>query len=267
MQLSSKTESADLETHLENIENLGYTIIENVIDKQECKKIASKLDKFNEEQIKEFGEARLKELHEWGTIRALIEKDDYFQQTILNEKVFEIIKNILGDSAILHLHNGIVLSPNIDHQQSQFHRDIEKDFFTEKPLSLNAFWAIDDFNEESGGTWIVPHTHKFKKWPQKKYLDKNAIQVHTSAGSVLVFDSRIMHRSGSNKSSNFRRALNHQYTKPFMKQQIDLTRLLENRYDPDSKISQVLGFWSRPPKSVKEFRCDPSKRSYRAGQG
>jgi len=36
----------------------------------------------------------------------------------------------------------------------------------------------------------------------------------------------------------------------------------------NSKLAQTLGFWSIPPKSVKEFRTtDPNKRSYRQGQG
>lgn len=253
--------------YLENIEINGYTIVENVITKSECQVISSKLDNLNQEQIKEFGEKRLKELGEWGTIRALIEKDDYFKNIILNETIFQIISKIIGDTAILHLHNGIVTEPTTKHWGNKFHRDFDKSFYSDEPLSINAFWAIDDFNEKSGGTWIVPFSHKLKKWPIDEFLNKNAVQTIIKKGSVLIFDSRLIHRGGDNYSEDYRRAINHQYTRPFIKQQIDFPSIMQNRFDLESKISQVLGFWSIPPKSVKQFRSDPDKRSYRSGQG
>jgi ectoine hydroxylase-related dioxygenase (phytanoyl-CoA dioxygenase family) len=265
--VTSSLDEKSLNTHLENIEIKGYTIVENVIPKSECILISSKLDKLNQEQIKEYGEERLKVLKEWGTIRALIEKDDYFVKTILNQTIFKIISKIIGDTAILHLHNGIVTESSIKHWGNKFHRDFDKPFYSDKPLSINAFWAIDDFNEKSGGTWVVPFSHKVKDWPSDEYMNKNATQTIASAGSVLIFDSRLIHRGGDNTSGNYRRAINHQYTKPFIKQQIDFPGIMQNRFDLESKISQVLGFWSIPPKTVEQFRSDPDKRTYRSGQG
>jgi len=259
--------SEELANHLENIDLLGYTIMEDVISKEECTKIKSMLVRLNAEQINEFGEERLKLLNELGSVRVLIEKDDYFAKTILNEKVYAVVSSILGDTCILNLQNSIIVDPNLTHQQSAFHRDFDKNFWTDKPLSINAFWAIDDFSENTGGTWVVPCSHKLNKWPGEKYLEKNAIQVNAQSGSVLVFDSRLIHRGGINLGDQLRCGINHQYTKPFIKQQIDLPSLLQNRYHPDSKLSQVLGFWSVPAKSVQQFRCDPDKRSYRKGQG
>jgi len=266
-EISPILDEKSLNHHLENIDINGYTIVENVITKSECQVISSKLDKLNQEQIKEFGERRLKELGEWGTIRALIEKDDYFKNIILNETIFQIISQIIGDTAILHLHNGIVTEPTTKHWGNKFHKDFDKSFYSDEPLSINAFWVIDDFNEKSGGTWVVPFSHKLKNWPSDEYLNKNAIQTIAKAGSVMIFDSRLIHRGGDNNSGNFRRAINHQYTRPFIKQQIDFPSIMQNRFDLESKISQVLGFWSIAPKSVKEFRSDPNKRTYRSGQG
>ena len=256
-----------LNHHLENIEIKGYTLVENIISETDCKIISSKLDKINQEQIKEFGEQRLKELGDWGFIRALIEKDDFFKNLILNETIFQIVSEILGDTAILHLQNGIVIESTIIHWGNKFHRDFDKPFYSDKPLSINTFWPIDDFTETSGATWAVPFSHKLKNWPSDEYLNKNAVQLIAKAGSVLIFDSRIIHRGGDNNSDGNRRAINHQYTRPFIKQQIDFTSFMENRYDLESKISQVLGFWSIPPKNVNQFRSDPDKRTYRSGQG
>jgi ectoine hydroxylase-related dioxygenase (phytanoyl-CoA dioxygenase family) len=256
-----------LELHLENIDRLGYTIVEDVISYKECQIISSKLDKIDEDQIKEIDKDKLEAFKEKGIIRALIEKDDYFSNLILNPTIFEIVSAIIGNTAILHLQNGIVVHPEVKHGQSHFHRDFAKDFVSSKPLSINALWVIDDFNAQTGATWVVPYTHKSSVWPSDDYLKKNEIQVEAKAGSVFVFDSMLIHRGGNNISQNLRRGINHQYTRPFIKQQIDLPILLRGRYDMESKISQVLGFWTIPPKSVKEFRSDPDKRTYRSGQG
>ena len=255
------------QNHIQNIEIRGYTIVENMLSKSECAIISSKLDKLNQEQINEFGKERLIELKEWGTIRALIEKDDYFKDIILHKTIFQMISKFIGDTAILHVHNGIITNSTAKHSGINFHRDFEKSFYSDEPLSTNAYWLIDDFTEENGGNWVVPFSHKLKNWPSDEYLNKNAVQNLAKAGSVLVFDSRLIHRGGENKSGKPRRAINHQYTRPFIKQQIDFPSIMQNRFDLESKISQVLGFWSISPKSVKQFRSDPDKRTYRSGQG
>jgi ectoine hydroxylase-related dioxygenase (phytanoyl-CoA dioxygenase family) len=84
---------------------------------------------------------------------------------------------------------------------------------------------------------------------------------------LLVFDSRLYHRGGTNTSGAPRRSLNLQYTRPFIKQQINLAELLHDRVDPDSALAQTLGMWSVPPPSLRAFRVPPAQRTYRAGQG
>ena len=257
----------EIKMHSEKINKLGYTVIENVLSENACRITAEKLDKINEDEKEEFGVERLKKLNEIGILRVLLSKDEYFTNLILHPKVYPLISVIIGETAILHLQNAIVVYPEKKHGQSHFHRDFAKDFVSSKPLSLNALWMIDEFNNKTGATWIVPGTHKMEDWPSSEYLENNAIQASGKAGSVLVFDSMLIHRGGSNISNIIRRAVNHQFTRPFIKQQIELPSYLGNKYDKNSKIGQVLGYWSIPPKSVDQFRCKPEERTYRSGQG
>jgi len=114
----------------------------------------------------------------------------------------------------------------------------------------------------------VPGSHKFISMPSEKYIQSRSIQLLAEPGSVIFFDSLLWHRSGQNKSSDVRRGINHQYTKPFIKQQIDYPHFLQGKVNTESRLAQTLGFWSIPPKSVDEFRVDdPTKRTYRKGQG
>ena len=257
----------EIKTHSVNIDNNGFTIIKNVLSENECKKISEKLDKIHHEETDEFGVERLEKCNEIGTLRSLIARDEYFANLILHPKVYPLISAIIGETSILHLQNAIIISPEKKHGQNHFHRDFPKDFVSSIPLSLNAFWMIDEFNEKTGGTWLVPGTHKKAEWPTNDYLEKNAIQVNEKVGSVIVFDSMLIHRGGSNVSKNIRRGINHQYTRPFIKQQIDLPSYLGSKYDMNSKLGQVLGYWAIPPKNIEQFRCKPEDRTYRSGQG
>lgn len=262
----SSSESLN-EKYLNDIKKDGFAIVNEVLSVDECKLISEKLDKLTYDDLGYFGKERLSKLNEIGILRALMAKDEYFTTLILHPKVYPIISTILGESAILNLQNSIIVYPEKKHGQSHFHRDFQKDFTSSKPLSLNTVWMIDRFDNETGATWIVPGTHKESEWPSEEFLEKYALQVNGKAGSVMIFDSMLIHRGGSNTSNIIRRAVNHQFTRPFIKQQINLPNLLGEKYDKDSKLGQVLGYWSIPPDSVEQFRCDPDKRTYRRGQG
>lgn len=259
-----------LELHVEEIAISGYAILENVVDESMLQIIRDKLDLARERQIQEYGEERLRRIRDFGTVRCLPNEDSFFVDKIaLNEDVYGLVSAILGDTCILHLQNGIIIYPNnTKHNEGNWHRDFQKPFFSSKELSLNALWVIDEFNAETGGTWIVPNTHNMEAVPSEEFINGHKLQVSAKPGSVIVFNSMMWHRGGDNYSSNLRRAINNQYTRPFIKQQIDLPAFLGSKYDKDSKAGQLLGYWSIPPKSVAEFRVDdPLSRTYRGGQG
>jgi hypothetical protein len=43
--------------------------------------------------------------------------------------------------------------------------------------------------------------------------------------------------------------------------------MMDGKLDPESRAAQLMGFWSRPPRTIQEYRVDPEKRTYRKGQG
>ncbi|MBX9722829.1 MAG: phytanoyl-CoA dioxygenase family protein [Candidatus Obscuribacterales bacterium] len=257
----------DLDYVFENLDIKGYAVMENVLSADECDLVSEKIDFYNRKQIEKFGKDRLNELKDYGVIRDLLCDDAYFQKMAMNPKVMEVVEQVVGKTAILHLQNGIVLDPGLKHYQSFFHRDFSKDFVADKVLALNVMFVIDDFNAESGATWVVPGTHKFSKVPSERFLEDNAVQVIAPPGSVFFFDGLLMHRAGSNLGLKPRRSVNHEYTRPFIKQQLDYAGMFKGKVDPESRFAQLIGLWSVPPKDVEEYRVDPDKRTYRKNQG
>jgi ectoine hydroxylase-related dioxygenase (phytanoyl-CoA dioxygenase family) len=257
----------DLDYHLERLERLGYTVIEDVLSPSACDELSTLMDKANASQNQEYGVDRLKELRDYGVVRDLMLKEPAFLELVVHPVSMAFVDKILGSTAILHLQNGIVLEPQTKHEQAKYHRDFAKTFICEEVLSLNTFFLIDEFTAETGGTWVVPFTHTNKVVPSERYLEENKVQIVGRRGSLFIFDSLLIHKAGDNSSPNFRRGLNHQYTRPFIKQQVDYVTMMQGKLDQESKLAQIFGFWTRPPRSIQEYRVDPDKRTYRGGQG
>lgn len=259
--------TAGLDQHLENLALLGFSVIEGVIGRDEADGLRAKLDELYREQIREFGEARLRELNEFEIHRGLLLADAAFAELVTHPRVLELVDTIVGPTAILNLQNASAASPGAVHFQSLFHRDFAKDFVASKCLALNAFWCITDFTAENGATWVVPGSHRAPELPSDAFIEANKVQLVTPAGSILLWDGLLLHKAGYNTTQQTRYGINHMYTRPFIKQQMDYPAYLADRYPKESRLGQLLGLWSVPPKSVREFRVDPDQRTYRKNQG
>jgi ectoine hydroxylase-related dioxygenase (phytanoyl-CoA dioxygenase family) len=253
---------------LESLNRDGFYIFENVFDAQKVNSWKEKTIGILRQQEKQFGVDHLKSIGELGIARSLLEYDLSLSEVFLNPLAEEVLARTVGDTAILHLMNGIVLEPERGHSQRRLHRDFAKDFIPSKILSLNVFVLLDDFSKENGGTEFVPGTHRWDTVPSDSYVQDHIKVLSAPAGSLAVFDSMILHRAGENKTKSVRAALNMQFTRPFIKQQIDYPNFFKGSIDKESRLAQRMGFWSVAPRGVAEYRVsDPKLRTYRAGQG
>ncbi|MEO5724554.1 MAG: phytanoyl-CoA dioxygenase family protein [Ilumatobacteraceae bacterium] len=88
-----------------------------------------------------------------------------------------------------------------------------------EPQGANAAWCVDDFTAENGATCFVPGSHLLHRLPQPTD-NVEAIPMEAPAGSVVVFESRLWHRTGNNRTADQRRAgLFGWYTKPIYRTQ------------------------------------------------
>lgn len=259
--------SSEVDKILEEIDIVGYSVVGDILSIEKLNIFREVVDEIWHKQVNELGEERLRTLKEWGVARALLFYDPIFTELVSHDLVMKVVSETVGETAILHLINGIISFPNDYHHQSNLHRDFAKDFVSNKPLSINAYWVLDAFNEKTGAIWVIPYTHKTLYTPSDEFVREHAVQITASLGSLIFFDSRIYHKAGVNFSNSWRRGINTQYTKPFIKQQIDLPILLKDKFERETPLGQTLGMWSVPPKSVQEFRVEPNKRTYKSGQG
>jgi ectoine hydroxylase-related dioxygenase (phytanoyl-CoA dioxygenase family) len=87
------------------------------------------------------------------------------------------------------------------------------------PQGANAAWCIDDFTADNGATCFVPGSHRSHR-PPSPDDDATAVPMEAPAGTLVVFESRIWHRTGFNRTASERRAgIFGWYTRPIYRTQ------------------------------------------------
>jgi len=253
---------SDVERHAEEVALKGYSIIPGLLDAGEQESWRNKIDAVYDIQQSEFGRKKLAEIDELDMCRAPLLYDPDFIKLASHPKVMEVMAKILGDWFILNLQNAIINRPGIIHHQTSWHRDLPyQNWVISKPIAVNALFAMDEFSEETGGTFVLPFSHKNDVYPSQDYVDKNKIVVTMPAGSVVIFDAMVFHRAGENNSGKVRRAINHMYTIPIMKQQYDFPRAIGEGTNLDPFLQQLLGFTSKVPVDDKQWRQNRADRN------
>ena len=186
--------------------------------------------------------------------------------------LLQIVDHTVSSTAILHLQNGFILPPtpqkDVKVFQNTFHMDFPR-ILNGYLASINIFFALDEFTADNGSTRVVLGSHQKLEKPTVDFMENNNVTITCPAGSMLIFDSTLWHSAGINITSKNRLAINHQFTRSYIKQQIDYCRAI-----PENKILQLpprsqqfLGYYTRVVSSLDEYYQPQEDRLYRSGQG
>jgi len=245
----------DVARYAEAIAVRGFTVVPDLFSPAELVEWQKKIDEVYKRQEDEFGRDALIDIQELDLCRAPLLYDFEFMRLAAHPLVLSVVKQCLGDWIILSQQNGIINRPHQTHHQSSWHRDLPyQNYVISRPIAISALVAIDEFTEETGGTQVVPFTHKVEVLPSAAYVEANRTVVAAPAGSAIVFDSMLFHRAGANKSQIIRRGVNHLYTIPLLKQQYDFPRALGERPDLGAAFTQLLGYTSQVPIDDRAWR-------------
>lgn len=269
---TSRSDENWLEIVLGALRDEGCIVVEDVLSKDFLQCVRSAMYRAMDAIQRDMGD-RLRRAGEDGVARLIMKYDPVFFDFLENEEVLAVVDNTVSNTAIMHLQNGFLLPSTTDAPanqlfQARFHQDFPR-VLNGYLMSVNTLFAIDEFTQQNGATLVVPGTHQTLSAPDGKYLADNAECVECPAGSMLVFDSTLWHAAGQNTSGKDRLAINHQFTRSYVKQQIDYVRALGDNVITAQKprTQQLLGWYTRVVTSLDEFYQPSDKRLYRAGQG
>lgn len=203
-----------------------------------------------------------------GTVHHLPLVSDVFLEFLEKQFCGEILSDFFGGPYVLNTFGGVLNLPNKLSYVGGIHRD-QRSYSGDLPLMGQLLVMLDDFTEENGATYFLDGSHRQAEKPDQDEFFAHATRAVGQAGSIVVFDSNLWHAAGANHSGGPRRALTLNFTKPFLKQQLDYPRALG--YDRATTLSpvlrQVLGYNARVPASLDEWYQPPERRLYHRDQG
>ena len=151
-------------------------------------------------------------------IGGLIAKTQEFAPYIAEERLLGVAHARLGKPIRISMTHGIVTEPG--YGRANWHGDwpfsLRQDtkvlhpYPIDVPMHITTLWALTEFSENTGGTLIVPGSHRFRNNPSgdNGYGEHETVpsemQPRMEPGDVLMIDSRVWHTNGDNVSNNTR---------------------------------------------------------------
>jgi ectoine hydroxylase-related dioxygenase (phytanoyl-CoA dioxygenase family) len=216
-------------SELENLDRLGYVLVEDVLDTETLETVRNRVEELYNSEGENAGSEFRKEP---GARRLanLVDKGEIFQRLIATPKVLELVKHVLGQQFKLSSFNARSANPHSTEAQP-LHCDAaalpdEKGFWV-----CNTIWLLDDFTPENGATRVIPGSQDWKELPQKVLPDPAAphpdeVLVLGRAGSVVIMNTHAWHGGTANRTGHHRRALHAFYCRNDKPQQQYQKRLL-----------------------------------------
>jgi ectoine hydroxylase-related dioxygenase (phytanoyl-CoA dioxygenase family) len=118
----------------------------------------------------------------------------------------EILSHVLGPDFLLSSISANITAPG--HGGMLLHCDqlfVPQPWPTQ-PQGVNVFWLLDDFTEANGGTLLAPGSHKVSRAPIEGQDDVSLVPLEAPAGTMVVMEGRVWHKTGRNRTADQRRA-------------------------------------------------------------
>jgi len=251
--------TADLEEAKKHLDEYGVCIVKDAFSEEEVEVMDRRLkeqfageekynlgSKFRGDEglgIKSSNEEKVSRLV-WN----LVNKGDCFIPLIDHPKIFPLINHIIGDQVIL-CSMGAHMSGSRNERMA-LHQDQwplvphPLDF----PVMANTMVLVTDNSPENGGTRLIPGSHK---WPKIDYKIANSSKYQEMAksitapkGSAIVWEGRVWHGNGLNRSEAVRSNISIAYLQSWIRPQENSQYSIKEEIIPklSDKQKEVLGF-------------------------
>ena len=181
-------------------------------------------------------------------VELLVNKGRVFCDLLEHPLVEEMLENFLGEDFMLSSYAAHITSPggplqpmhtdqwwmprptprNLPHRppgnilRGEHYNDADGpvDKLISAPVVANIMWPLDKFTIENGVTRIVPGSHLSGDQPDPEVThEETAVHMVGPPGSAIVFDGRVWHGAGANRSNALRVGLLSTFCSPVFRQQ------------------------------------------------
>lgn len=150
----------------------------------------------------------------------VLSRDPLFEDLAFHPLAVAYVKAVLGWPALLGNLSANITGPGGGEMVLHADQIFVPEPWSSEPQGLNVAWCIDDFTEENGGTRFAPGSHRLNRMPTDGEADVATAAIVAPAGSIAIFESRVWHKTGHNRTADQSRAgIFAWYTKPIYRTQ------------------------------------------------
>lgn len=214
----------DLDQGLRNLAEYGLTIYPEALDAAALAEARNALYRAAESDAKRLRTAKfgLDYAEDSTNVRVwnVLSRDPIFEELAFSPIAIEYVKAMLGWPALLGNISANITGPGGGEMVLHADQIFVPEPWPPEPQGLNVAWCLDDFTDSNGATRIVPGSHKFNRAPRDEERQVETRPIEAPAGSAVVFESRVWHKTGVNRTEGDRRAgVFAWYTKPIYRTQ------------------------------------------------
>jgi ectoine hydroxylase-related dioxygenase (phytanoyl-CoA dioxygenase family) len=209
--LPSTATAADIK---EATDRDGGVIVEGVLSPEMIARINADVDPYLEgmDPVRDFGaeEGSGAFMPRTKRLEGLVEKSDAVVELILDERYQAWVASVLTWGAEYQFNAGQVIEIGPGEPPQTPHRD--EATWPEvaggpHEILASCMYALTPFTEESGGTRVVPGSHKPDSDvnPYTLDVDRDTIAVEMDAGSAFFFTGKLIHGGGQNRTTDYYR--------------------------------------------------------------
>lgn len=219
------TPTTDWELGRRQIEQFGYCLIKDALSAEQVAALQERL----EEQAaaeRETGVAWFEGHAGYDDgptqrVWCLQNKGKVFLDLLKHPLIDYFVRPMLDD--YYQISNFLALMAGPGNEPQQLHTDQVgvqphiKDF----PISTNILWFLDDITDANGGTRVFPGSHQVSVGPDNIWVSDGTVAAEGPKGTALVFDPRLWHGTGMNRTDKNRRVLISLFYRSWLRPQIN----------------------------------------------
>ena len=235
--------SADLDVARENLARRGYALIKDALTPEQVRAYRERLlSQGAGEAAAGIGHFDNGELKLNQRVWNLVNKGQIFRDLLFHPVLRELLPELLGEDYMLSSFTANIAAPGGEPQPLHSDQGYAPRS-TPFRVVVNTAWMLEDHSDENGGTRLVPGSHLWPELPADK-PDAESIAATGPAGTMLMFDGRIWHGTGMNRSKRKRHLLLGYFCRPWIRTQENFTlSLLDEVYESASpELLALLGF-------------------------
>ncbi|WP_293678286.1 phytanoyl-CoA dioxygenase family protein [uncultured Phenylobacterium sp.] len=215
-----------LRRQAEELAELGYTVIERAISEAFADEVRGHVQR---EVL----------AHDPFTTNGLIRRHRVFEEIAAHPWVCAVGQSALSQAMILGAMSGTYKEAGPGKIPLHVDSPFVHEPFPEWPHVVTACWALEDWTEAAGPTWVIPRSHLQRRRPRKGDGIDGAVPIEMPKGSVALWRDDVWHWQGDRTAPGARVAIHASYNRVFVRQLEDM-RLPQEQLKRNGPAFQAL---------------------------